>query len=98
MSVTRREFMKLSAGAAALAGTLQSNARAAEQVTIPKRKFGRHDDELTVLGFGGHTLWQAGSQKDANEVAHRAIDLGVNFFDNAWDYHCLLYTSDAADE
>ena len=67
--------------------TLQSNARAAEQVTIPKRKFGRHDDELTVVGLGGHTLWQAGSQKDANAVAHRAIDLGINFFDNAWDYH-----------
>jgi aryl-alcohol dehydrogenase-like predicted oxidoreductase len=87
MSVTRRDFIKLSAGAAALAGSFKSTARAAEQVTIPKRKFGRHSDELTVVGFGGHTLWQAGSQKDANEVAHRAIDLGVNFFDNAWDYH-----------
>ncbi|MCH2036817.1 MAG: aldo/keto reductase [Puniceicoccaceae bacterium] len=87
MSVSRRQFLKLSAGSAAV---LQSNsawAHAAEKVVLPKRQFGRHNDKLSVVGIGGHTLYMSGSQKEANSIAHRALDLGINFFENAWTYH-----------
>jgi len=87
MKVTRRNFLKFSIGSAAVAASPAAFAQAAEATKIPKRKFGRHADMLTVVGFGGHTLYQAGSQADANAITHRAIDLGVNFFENAWDYH-----------
>ncbi|MEO0510863.1 MAG: aldo/keto reductase [Verrucomicrobiota bacterium] len=87
MKVTRRNFLKLSAGSATLLGSPATIAAAAEKVTIPKRKFGRFDDMLTVVGIGGHTLYFTGSQKEANEVVHRAYDLGINFFENAWGYH-----------
>ncbi|MGC6456318.1 MAG: aldo/keto reductase [Coraliomargaritaceae bacterium] len=87
MNTSRRKFLKLSVGSAALVGSAPSIAKAAEATDIPKRKFGRYDDKLTVVGFGGHTLYYSGSQKEANEIVHRAVDLGVNFFDNAWDYH-----------
>lgn len=87
MEFTRREFIKLTAGAGLAAGSLQANALAAERVTIPRRKFGRHNRTLSVVGFGGHTLYLSGSQKEANEVTARALDLGVDFFENAWDYH-----------
>ncbi|HAV14478.1 MAG TPA: aldo/keto reductase [Opitutae bacterium] len=87
MNLSRRNFLKVSVSSAAIASTPAAIAKAASQTVIPKRKFGRHNDMLTVVGFGGHTLYQAGSQADANMIAHRAVDLGVNFFDNAWDYH-----------
>jgi aryl-alcohol dehydrogenase-like predicted oxidoreductase len=87
MNLTRRNFLKASVGTAALASTPAAFAKKASATVIPKRKFGRHDDMLTVLGVGGHTLYMAGSQKEATEIAHRALDLGVNFFENAWDYH-----------
>jgi len=87
MQFTRRNFLKMTLGSTAIATSPSLFAKAAESTTIPKRKFGRHDDMLTVVGLGGHTLYLAGSQKEANAIAHRAIDLGVNFFDNAWDYH-----------
>lgn len=87
MKVTRRNFLKFSLGSAALAGSPSAVAKVAESTRIPTRPFGRHEDRLTVVGFGGHTLYQAGSQKEADAVAHRAIDLGVNFFENSWDYH-----------
>ncbi len=88
MKFNRRNFLKLSLGSAALVNTTPSViAKEAEQVQIPKRRFGKHSDLLTVVGFGGHTLYFTGSQKEANEVAHRALDLGINFFENAWDYH-----------
>lgn len=87
MRVTRRNFLKFSIGSATLAGSSSAFARAAEATVIPKRKFGRHNDMLTVVGFGGHTLYEAGSQPEANAILARAVDLGVNFFENAWDYH-----------
>ncbi len=87
MNLSRRHFLKLSLGSTALAGAHLSFAQKAESVEVPKRKFGRHDDKVSVIGIGGHTLYLAGSQKEANAIAHRAIDRGVNFFDNAWDYH-----------
>lgn len=87
MQQSRRNFLKLSIGSALYATNPAGYAAAAEATQIPKRKFGRHDDLITVVGMGGHTLYLSGSQKEANEITHRAVDLGVNFFDNAWDYH-----------
>jgi len=87
MSLSRRRFLTSSLGSAAAVGAAQAYADEAKAIEIPKRKFGRHDDRLTVFGVGGHTLYLSGSQKEATEIAHQAIDQGVNFFDNSWDYH-----------
>ncbi|WP_158751118.1 aldo/keto reductase [Acidobacterium sp. S8] len=55
---------------------------------IPMRPFGRHKDvTVSALGLGGHHLGQAQDLKAAIEVAHRAIDGGITFFDNCWEYH-----------
>lgn len=89
MSLSRRHFIKTSLGSAALigGGTAHSHAEMAKNVTVPKRKFGRHEDMLSVIGVGGHTLYLSGSQQEATEIVQAALDSGVNFFDNAWDYH-----------
>ena len=42
---------------------------------------------MSILGLGG---WHIGYVKDDNEairIMHAAIDEGLTFFDNAWDYH-----------
>ena len=87
MSISRRNFLKVSLGSAVAVGSGKTFANVTEDVVIPKRKFGRHADELTVVGFGGHTLYLSGSQKEANEIVHIAVDHGINFFENSWDYH-----------
>ena len=87
MKVSRRNFLQLSAGSAALLGRSSAVAKEADRVVVPRRNFGRHEDQVSVFGVGGHTLYMSGSQKDANEIVARAVDRGVNFFDNAWDYH-----------
>lgn len=51
---------------------------------IPRRKF--HDDEISVLGIGGHHLGETGSIETSIRIVHEAIDAGVNFFDNCWEY------------
>ena len=54
---------------------------------IPRRKFGRHDEEVSALALGGYHLGSVESEREAMRLAHEAIDAGVTFMDNAWDYH-----------
>jgi aryl-alcohol dehydrogenase-like predicted oxidoreductase len=39
------------------------------------------------LGFGGHHLGEADDQAMAIKLVRTAIDGGVTFFDNCWEYH-----------
>ena len=54
--------------------------------TIPLRNFGRSDAKISALGFGGHHLGDAPDQKTAVEIVHQAVDGGMTFFDNCWEY------------
>jgi predicted aldo/keto reductase-like oxidoreductase len=54
---------------------------------IPLRKFGRHDVQISALGFGGHHLGDAQDEQTAIKLVHEAVDGGVTFFDNCWEYH-----------
>src|SRR5580658_10431387 len=54
--------------------------------TIPLRKFGRAGAQVSALGFGGHHLGEAPDEKTAVQIVHQAIDGGITFFDNCWEY------------
>lgn len=53
---------------------------------IPTRPLGKTGERVSIICLGG---WHIGSAEDAEAVRimHAAIDEGINFFDNAWDYH-----------
>jgi uncharacterized protein len=54
---------------------------------IPRRRLGRHDIDVSALGLGGYHIGSIRSQKDAVALVHEAIDEGITFLDNAWEYH-----------
>jgi aryl-alcohol dehydrogenase-like predicted oxidoreductase len=54
---------------------------------IPSRQFGRHDLRISALGFGGHHLGDAEDEAMAVRLVREAVDGGVTFFDNCWEYH-----------
>ncbi|HVX38252.1 MAG TPA: aldo/keto reductase [Gemmatimonadaceae bacterium] len=54
---------------------------------VPHRAMGNTGLEVSVLGLGGYHLGVAPSQKESTEIVARAVDAGVNFFDNAWEYN-----------
>jgi uncharacterized protein len=68
-------------GGATLAAQGQSGAE------IPKRPLGRTGLEVAALGIGGYHLGSANSDAEAIQIVNEALDAGVNFFDNAWEYH-----------
>lgn len=54
---------------------------------IPKRQFGRTGVMVSAIGVGGHHLGDVKSIDDAVSLVREAIDAGINFFDNCWEYH-----------
>ena len=52
---------------------------------LPKRRLGKTNLMVTVIGFGGIPI-QRESEEDAIATVRRAFDLGVNFFDTARGY------------
>jgi aryl-alcohol dehydrogenase-like predicted oxidoreductase len=54
---------------------------------IPKRKLGRHDVKVSALGFGGHHLGDVKTVEEAIKLIHEAVDAGITFFDNCWEYY-----------
>jgi uncharacterized protein len=90
----RREFLgkaaglagaSVLAGAVAWAEPLELSNTGPDQ--IPQKPFGKTKEKVSIIGIGGYTLGQASSYQEAERIVHEAIDAGVTFFDNAWDYH-----------
>ncbi|MGH8189076.1 MAG: aldo/keto reductase, partial [Steroidobacteraceae bacterium] len=55
--------------------------------TIPRRPLGKAGDLVSALGLGGYHLGKITSVREAVRLVHAAIDAGVTFMDNAWEYH-----------
>jgi uncharacterized protein len=55
---------------------------------IGRRKLGRADAEVSIIGVGGYHLGLGGvSEQDAIQIVRTALDRGINFLDNCWDYN-----------
>ena len=55
--------------------------------TIPKKPLGKTGVQVSAMGLGGYHLGSAETDQAANEIVAKALDYGVTFFDNAWEYH-----------
>src|SRR5580658_6774823 len=56
-------------------------------MAIPLRNFGKTGIQISALGLGGHHLGGAQDEKTDLEIVHRALDGGITFYDNAWEYY-----------
>ena len=84
----RREFIK--GVSVATAGILLPGVVDAVETRtagVPRRKLGRTGEMLSIVGIGGHTLALAASEEESIRIVHEALDAGINFMDNAWEYH-----------
>ncbi len=67
---------------------------------IPKRRLGKTNVDVTILGLGGEGVLRTyDREKDAYALINRAIDLGINYFDSAKAYAgCESYHGKALGE
>lgn len=54
---------------------------------IPLRPLGRTGVDVTAICFGGYHLGLVEDDNEAIHLARQAIDAGITFLDNAWEYH-----------
>ncbi len=54
---------------------------------VPHRPLGKTGITVSAIGLGGYHLGSTKNQQETNDIVAKAMDAGVIFFDNAWDYH-----------
>ena len=94
----RREFLKAAAvaGVAAAATTnLRMEAQAgsagagalATSTDMQYRTLGRTGEKVSVMGLGGYHIGIQSDPAESVRLIRTAIDRGINFMDNSWDYN-----------
>ncbi|HTV19520.1 MAG TPA: aldo/keto reductase [Polyangiaceae bacterium] len=99
MESSRREFVLGVAGAAlaACGGAAQSPPAtpvagslagpAASGNGIPLRPFGKTGVDVSMIGLGGFHIGKVESEDESIRLIHEAVDNGITFMDNCWDYN-----------
>ncbi len=55
---------------------------------MPYRSLGSTGEKVSCIGLGGYHLGQSHLEEaDAIKLFHAAVDRGINFSDNSWDYN-----------
>ena len=54
---------------------------------IPRRPLGKTGAQVSIIGLGGYHLGMVQSSDLAVRLVQEAVDAGVTFFDNAWEYN-----------
>jgi predicted aldo/keto reductase-like oxidoreductase len=90
----RREFLQAGAAAGVALGLAGAAGAGAQGPTkndggIPLRKFGRTDRMVSIMALGGHSSTNPKklSESESLRLIRRAVDEGITFMDNCWDYH-----------
>jgi predicted aldo/keto reductase-like oxidoreductase len=55
--------------------------------TVPKRRLGRTGEQVSMLGLGGSHVGKISDEAESIRLIRSAIDAGVTFIDNCWDYN-----------
>jgi predicted aldo/keto reductase-like oxidoreductase len=97
--IERRNFLKFAGSTAAVAVAMARRAVGAAQSDspgqirrskglIPRRTLGKTRERVSIVGIGGHHLGRAlVEESESIRIVRTALDNGVNFLDNSWDYN-----------
>ncbi len=82
--MNRREFITVmsAAGFVATSSTLSG----ANSPAVKRRTLGHTGEQVSILGVGGYHLGRP-SEQEAITIVRTALDNGMNFLDNCWDYN-----------
>ncbi len=88
--LTRREFVRTAAAASIVVGTagglMAAEGRTEIRNEMPYRTLGRTGEKVSALGLGGYHIGNP-AEEEGIRIVRTAIDRGINFMDNCWDYH-----------
>lgn len=81
---TRRDIL----GTISLAALISETALADDERSgdMLYRKLGRTGERVSAIGMGGYHIGVPGSEQESARLIRAAIDRGITFMDNCWDY------------
>ena len=83
-SLNRREFVKITTALALAAPAVWGQTRSGDMLY---RTFGRTGQKISAIGLGGYHIGTLPSERESIQLIRSAIDQGITFMDNCWDYH-----------
>ena len=85
---TRRKFLGVAA-ATMIGARIDRQAWGAEKKSdVPMRTLGHTGERVSMVGIGGYHLARPGvSEEEGIRIVRTALDAGINFLDNCWDYN-----------
>jgi predicted aldo/keto reductase-like oxidoreductase len=81
----RRDFLKKTAGTTVLASLGSKLYGAAD--SFPHRVLGHTGEKVSLIGIGGYHIGNPSDEQESIRIVRTALDSGVNFLDNCWDYN-----------
>jgi predicted aldo/keto reductase-like oxidoreductase len=70
-----------------MAGARAASAAGAVRNGIPYRPLGRTGELVSLVGVGGYHLGRQADEQETIRIVRTAIDNGITFLDNCWDYN-----------
>ena len=81
----RRDILGALIGASLLPAV--SSAGQTAHNGVPYRTLGRTGERVSAIGLGGYHIGVPKDEADGIKLIRTAVDEGINFLDNCWDYH-----------
>src|SRR3981081_4626150 len=81
----RRRFLKTAAATTVMTSLRKKFGHAAD-APVTKRTLGRTGEKVSIIGLGGYHLGVP-DEAESLRIIRTALDSGVNFLDNCWDYN-----------
>jgi aryl-alcohol dehydrogenase-like predicted oxidoreductase len=81
----RRDFLK-TAAATTVVTSLGSKLYGAAD-SVPQRVLGHTGEKVSLIGIGGYHIGKGSDEQESIRIIRTALDSGVNFLDNCWDYN-----------
>jgi aryl-alcohol dehydrogenase-like predicted oxidoreductase len=85
--LSRRNFLATAGAVSLLPETALPQTGSASATGLPTRPLGRTGVNVSIMGVGGAHLGRFRSDDDAIRFLHTALDNGMTFMDNAWEYN-----------
>jgi predicted aldo/keto reductase-like oxidoreductase len=85
--VSRREFLGLAVAATCAAGAEKLSWAADTKEGMTYRTLGRTGEKVSMVGLGGYHIGGQSDEQESIRIIRAALDNGINFLDNCWDYH-----------
>jgi predicted aldo/keto reductase-like oxidoreductase len=86
-SLTRRQFIGAAVAAGVVLGAAPQAFCAEKRGDMIYRPLGRTGEKISVIGLGGYHIGIPEDEQLSIRMMRTAIDRGITFMDNCWDYH-----------